>query len=456
MVALGLLLVAGCASGSETTEESAVEVKEKPSSKEAEKEGAADEEPAREAGDESEQEASKEPSTDKSTSAGPSPKQKTGGNNPRIQRAINLAQKGNSKRASNILNRQLEDAETGHLAAYNLGALQEKRGNISEAASHYNTALEKNPDFSPALINLVRLYIRQGRANEAESIAQKYIGKRSENLDHRAAQLELMLHKEQYNAVIRKAKDLLRRDETNVEAMVAMAKANYWMERYELSKAILQRASDLAPKRADIFFLFGLIAMETDNNQRAIANFEKALTLNGRLAEAHNNLGLMYYTAGDYKGAAQQFRAALEDFPDFKQAVLNLGNALKGIGKLKKAEAQFKNAIELDSEYADAYFNLGVLYLDGKMAGMDKIPRLQKSIEYLNEYKRISRGQLDESDPADKYIKSARKKIKAEKQRQKMMRQAQQPASSGSGSQSSGGGSKSSKDGKEKSKDSSK
>jgi hypothetical protein len=62
---------------------------------------------------------------------------------------------------------------------------------------------------------------------------------------------------------------------------------------------------------------------------------------------------------------------------------------------------------------------------------MDKIPRLQKAIEMLNEYKRVSRGQLGEDDPADKYIQAARKQIEAEKQRQKMMRQMQKKQSGG-------------------------
>lgn len=368
-----------------------------------------------------------------STGDQPAPKQRTGSDFPKIQRAVNVAQRGNQKRATKILNRLVDEKEQGHLAAYNLGVIHEKNGDMGGAAKKYNQSLRKDPDFTPALINLVRLYVRQGRLDDADRIARKYIDKRPENLDHRAAQLEVLLAKERHSEVIRKAKSLLRRDERNVEAMVAMAKANFWMERYELSKAILQRATDLAPERADVYFLFGLIAMENEENGRAISNFKKAITLNGRFAEAHNNLGLLYYDAGDYKGASKQFQEALADYPDFNEAMLNLGNSYKGLGKLKKAEEQFKTVMERDSENADAYFNLGVLYLDGDLPGMKKIPRLQKSIDMLNEYKRLARGQLGKDDPADDYIKSARKKIKAEKQRQEMMRQTQQSAGGGQG-----------------------
>lgn len=360
----------------------------------------------------------------------------------KIANAVDKSEQGNDARAKKILNRFVDHSDAGFLASYNLGVIAEKEGDISGAANHYTKALDNNPDFTPALLNLVRLYVRYDRISDADKIARKYIDARPENLDHRAARLEVMLAKEDYRDVIREAKKLLRRDERNVEAMLAMAKANFELERYEFTTDILERASELAPDRSEIYFIFGLVAMENENRGRAISNFEKALEKNPRLAEAHNNLGLLYQEAGDFEAAAAQFRKAIDDYPDFMQAKLNLGIALKQLGEKKKAEEKFKEVISMDSSYADAYFNLGVLYLDSELPDLEKIPRLEKSIEYLNQYKQKAAGRLEEDDPADDYIKSAREQIKAEKERQKMMRKTQQSAQSGDGSGegSKGGG----------------
>lgn len=328
----------------------------------------------------------------------------------------------------------VDDDEQGHLASYNLGVLYEKQGKNDRAAEYYEQALEKNASFTSALVNLVRLYLRNGRVDAAENVANNYIEKASDVLDHRAARLEILLYREQYEDVISEAKDVLREDERNVEAMVAMARANFWLERYELAKAVLERASDLAPERPDIYFLFGLVAMENDERERAITNLEEAIELRPQYAEAHNNLGLLYYEAGDFEGAAEQFQAALDDHPEFEEARLNLGNAYKNMGKLEKAEVQFQKVVENDGDYADAYFNLGVLYLDGQVPGMKKIPRLEKAIETLKRYKQVAGADRSDDDPADKYIKSAREKIEAEKQRQQMMRQSQKQSGGGDGS----------------------
>jgi tetratricopeptide (TPR) repeat protein len=361
----------------------------------------------------------------------------------RLEGAIEQVRRADASGARQTLEQLVEHPEQGYLAAYNLGALAEQGGDLREAARRYNQALEKEPEFTPALSNLVRLYIREGRIDDADRVAKKFIEQSPDNLDHKAVRLEVLLAREQYSDVVRRARSVLQRDQKNVEAMLAMATANYELDRFELARAILQRASDLDGDRADLYFLFGLIAMENDNRSRAIANFQKAIDLRPRFAEAHNNLGLLYHEAGDYKSAGQKFQAALDGYPNFKEARLNLGNAYKRLGQPEKALEQYDKLVEMDGDYADAYYNLGLLYLDTKVSGMDKIPRLKKAIEMLNEYKRASRGQIDSNDPADKYISSARDKIKAEKQRRKMMRQAQQggggASSSSSGSSSTSG-----------------
>jgi len=438
----GLGLVGGCASSQKSTEND-----EKASSEElpdpSEQKASKDRAESTEEQDESAEGGSPaEGGGDGGGEDGGESKPLIGSVKDKIASAVDKSEQGNDARAKKILNRFVDDSDAGFLASYNLGVIAEKEGDISAAANHYTKTLKKNPDFTPALLNLVRLYIRYDRVRDADEIARKYTDARPENLDHRVAKLEVMLAKEDYRDVIREAKKLLRRDERNVEAMLAMAKANFELERYEFTTDILERVSELAPERAEIYFIFGLVAMENENRGRAISNFEKALEHNPRLAEAHNNLGLLYQEAGDFQAAAEQFRAAVDDYPNFLEATLNLGIALKQLEKKKKAEEKFKEVISMDSNYADAYFNLGVLYLDSELGDLEKIPRLEKSIEFLNKYKRKAAGRLDGDDPVDDYIKSARDQIEAEKERQEMMRKSQQSAQSGGDSDqgSDGGG----------------
>jgi tetratricopeptide (TPR) repeat protein len=345
-----------------------------------------------------------------------------------LSEALEGARTGDRSRAVSSLQELVDEPNGGFLAAYNLGVLYENEGDYQNAARRYSQALAKNRQFSPALLNLVRLYIRLGQPRDADKLARKYTDACPNNMDHRAVALQVELHDGKYEEVIRKAKSILRRDEKNVEAMLAMAEANIQLDRGELAEAILDRALELRPKRAEIYFKFAKIRANAQNMTEAIAVLERALKHRSNYPEAHNNLGVLYHEAGDYNSAVQEFRAAIGDYPDFKEAYLNLGNSLKGLQKYKKAEKAFKKALEIDAKYADALFNLGVLYLDSDIEGIEKIAQWNTSIEYFSKYQSAAGGRAAKEDPSTKYIAEARKAIETEKQRQQMMRQAQMQA----------------------------
>ena len=69
----------------------------------------------------------------------------------------------------------------------------------------------------------------------------------------------------------------------------------------------------------------------------ALAVFRKALALDPKNADAHNNLGVLYFQLGEYLKARDCFDRALEINPGDRNAVLNQYDAFKVIGDLKSA-----------------------------------------------------------------------------------------------------------------------
>lgn len=341
-----------------------------------------------------------------------------------IRDAIQGAEKGDLNGAADALEDLVERPNGGFLAAYNLGVIREQQGRYDTAARRYFYALKRNPDFSPALANLVRLYLRSGELNDADKMVREATTNRPDNVGHRAVALLVPLARGAYEDVVRQAREVLKRDERNVDAMYAMAQANFQLERYELARSIVERAVELAPERADLYNFFGMIQLKLENNPGAIANFQKAIELRSQYPEARNNLGVLYHEARDFDAAAREFLAAVQSYPDYKKAYLNLGNSYKGLKRFKDAELAFQRALKIDDNYADAHFNLGVLYLDSEVPGMDTVARLQKSIERFNAYK-AQRKERRTDDLADQYIEEAKKAIEIERQRQEMMRESQ-------------------------------
>ncbi|MGM0557310.1 MAG: tetratricopeptide repeat protein [Myxococcota bacterium] len=406
--------------GKEKTDEAAVdEVKEKPTEGSEQSDEAAEEEA------ESGEEARSEADTSEEKQEQPKDEKVDRRTQSDIESAVAEAREGDRSDALDELE-DLLNGSAGYLAAYNMAIIHESEGATKKAAQRYQQALEKNPDFSPALLNLIRLYLRNGQTSDADQIGRKYMDRRPENMSHRAAHLEVELQKGQYEEVIRSAKKILRRDEKNVDAMLAMAEANMALERFELARAILDRAAEIQPERAEIYFKYGSISDQEETPAAAIDGYKQAIDRRADYPEAHNNLGVLYHDARDYQAAIDEFSAAIKWAPTFREAYLNKGNSLKGKGEFEKAAAAFEKALEIDPNYADALFNLGILYLDSDFKGMDKIPELRKSIEYFEKYKSVKSSRIADDDPVNKYLQEAKKAIEVEKQREEMMREQQQ------------------------------
>lgn len=326
------------------------------------------------------------------------------------------------------LKKYANDADAGHLANYNLGVLEMREGNLDLATEYFRASLQKNSNFTPALVSLTRAMVRSGKPGVAAQTAERYANENPENLGHLDAWFQVLVLLGRHEEVIKEAKKTLRKDERNIPAMVNMASAFQQLGKFELAETILLQVVELAAdnglQESYAHYLLGFVYMSMKRDRKAIAEFESAVDLRPDFVEARNNLGVLYHNARDYGSAIEQFEAAVALYPTYKEAHLNLGNAQKGSRLYEDAEKSFKNAVRIDTEYALAYFNLGVLYLDGEFDGRDRKEQFQNSIDNFNRYKTEMKAGVPRDDPSDRYIEEARKKIELEKKREQQEREA--------------------------------
>ena len=74
----------------------------------------------------------------------------------------------------------------------------------------------------------------------------------------------------------------------------------------------------------------------------------------------HTTMAEIHWEAGNYEGAADEYRAIIELSPRFPDAYLGLGNCLNKLGKYNEAAEAYRKAVELDPANYDYRFNLGV------------------------------------------------------------------------------------------------
>lgn len=96
----------------------------------------------------------------------------------------------------------------------------------------------------------------------------------------------------------------------------------------------------------------------------AVRHFRASVALTGGTATAHFNLGTALTLAGDLDAAVAAFREALARQPAYSKAHTNLGRVLLAQGRIAEAVSHLESAIRFDPGNAQAYFGLSEAYAE--------------------------------------------------------------------------------------------
>lgn len=160
--------------------------------------------------------------------------------------------------------------------------LMERSGQLDQASSHYNKALDENPSSVDALIGLGRVHTLAGRHEQAEKSLLK----------------------------------ALEHDPRSTAALHALGQSYAARNRWDEAVATLERAALLQPEDQSLQYDLAVAFVQAGDIDSALPCFARTV---GE-AEAHYNVGLILQRAGRLTESEQQFRMALARKPDFEQA----------------------------------------------------------------------------------------------------------------------------------------
>jgi type IV pilus biogenesis/stability protein PilW len=143
----------------------------------------------------------------------------------------------------------------------------------------------------------------------------------------------------------------------------------------------LQTADAMKPGFAETLAAMGYYYRQKGNDERAIALFEKALTIDPENWGAHNFYGVTLFHMGKYDEAVQHFQSAIRVNPLNAQSLTNMGALQFSRGNVESAKKYFEEAIDSTPRYGKAHFNLAmVLTREGQFA--NAAARYEECLKY--------------------------------------------------------------------------
>jgi len=145
------------------------------------------------------------------------------------------------------------------------------------------------------------------------------------------------------------------------QAMTGLSRALLYQNKDEEAKQWARNALKYNPENYRAWYQLGFIETKTDK-QAAIADYEKAVAIQGNFAPLRRDLGLLYYQQQNYPEATKHLAKAVE--LGIKEARLYnfLGICYDRTGRLSNAVKSYLEAIQLDGKLAQAHLNLGYTY----------------------------------------------------------------------------------------------
>jgi len=349
----------------------------------------------------------------------PKPNVSYGSGKELVQQAMVAANAGDLHKADSILS---AGGTSSPLVKCNMAVIKYRLGRYPDAFKLARTAVQDMKDAGRCLKVAFDAGVAERNFNGLSNFLSGYVSKHPKSIVAANLAARLLSFKGRASEAVRRAKDLLKRDETNIDVMKTIAMAYMSMKRYDAAKFVIAQIQEIDKDDPDSMDMMGHILIRTNKKREAIAQFGDVIKAAPGMYDAWVQLGLLNLDAGDYQDAETQFRTAIKLMPGRVEAYINLGTLLTKMVRFDEARKVLNKALELSPDNPLAYFNLGIIELSDKPADMDRPEHYRKAISWFKKYQEHTKF-LSGSDTVYKYMDEAKRMAK---QQELLMQQIQQ------------------------------
>jgi arylsulfatase A-like enzyme/Tfp pilus assembly protein PilF len=145
------------------------------------------------------------------------------------------------------------------------------------------------------------------------------------------------------------------------QAMTGLSRSLLYSGKLSEAKLLVDKVLQLNPENFQAWYSRAVIETRADTHA-AIADYEKAISLQANFGPVHRDLGLLQFQQQNYPEATRHLAKAVELGTSSAVIYNVLGIAYSRTNQLAKAVDSYKRALALNSKLTEAYVNLGAAY----------------------------------------------------------------------------------------------
>ena len=266
------------------------------------------------------------------------------------------------------------------------GEIQLAAGDYSGAEFSFNSALQVDPSFAPALQALSKLALHMGDIKKANDYSNQavqadedfrewsdQITKINENIQNGNRDV----HHGLFDEAIQKYSAILEQHPYFPDAEFYMGLTRFRQKDIEGAALHFSNALGIYPDHTKArkgldnvtkqFLNAGNKSYKRGNLGKATNYYQKALEFDPNFYLAYYQLGVLEKKQGHSQTAIDYLNKVIEVKPDHAKTWFTLGSVHESDGKTELAIEHYSKAIEINPGYAKAYGNLGKLYTENQL-----------------------------------------------------------------------------------------
>ena len=261
---------------------------------------------------------------------------------------------------------------------YNLALSYHRAGREEDAARQLHSLLvnQKNAELEDLL---GEVELSRGQASEALAAYRRAVELEPRNEDYRYDYAQALVHQWELNQALQAFSEATKDFPRSARMRLGLGATYYLAGKYPEAAQTLLKAGEIAPDRSEVYYLLGrdydaagplqgaieqeflgylsakpqdawaeyfygrILSVSSSNAslerlRKAQEHLEKAVAVNGKLAEAHTELGDVFERLGQLETARKELERAVQLDPQSSAAFYKLAQVYRRLGEIEKAQ----------------------------------------------------------------------------------------------------------------------